>query len=331
MSATHRTAPWTLSGWKEQAEAWILAALEKRGLTVSGPIEQPHVRYWSTVLRVPTTNETLYFKATASMLLHEAGVTQLVTEIGGDAVPELLAVDTEKGWMLMRDAGQQMRNMVKEDGDIRHWQKALLVYGELQCRLCSHTEELLNRGVPDRRLQHLPALYEELLADTPVLCIGEKDGLTTEEYDRLRALIPDIPRLCDELESLAAVPETLDHNDLHDNNIFVKEGRYQIADWGDCCVTHPFFSMVVVLRSAAHTLGLPDNAPELDTLYAAYLEPWSAYGTPEQLDAACRAALKLGTLGRVLNWYNVIRNLDEADRAEYAEAVPGWLQEFLKA
>jgi hypothetical protein len=49
---------WTDSHFLEQAHAWIRAHAD-----VTGPIEQTHREMWSTVLRVPTTQGTLWFKA----------------------------------------------------------------------------------------------------------------------------------------------------------------------------------------------------------------------------------------------------------------------------
>ena len=67
--------PWSEPDWFVQADGWIRAELVRQGIGVNGPIEQPHVRPWSTVLRVPTTKGALYFKATAPMLSHEPVLT----------------------------------------------------------------------------------------------------------------------------------------------------------------------------------------------------------------------------------------------------------------
>ena len=75
MSDRH-TLPWSQPGWREQADAWIHSQLEQHGMSIAGMIEQPHVRPWSTVLRVPVEAGVLYFKATAPMLMHEPGLTQ---------------------------------------------------------------------------------------------------------------------------------------------------------------------------------------------------------------------------------------------------------------
>ena len=53
--------PWAQPGWFEQAHLWIHAELDAQRIQVSGPIEQPHAYPWSTVLRMPTTQGTIYF------------------------------------------------------------------------------------------------------------------------------------------------------------------------------------------------------------------------------------------------------------------------------
>jgi len=59
------TLPWLQPGWRETATSWIDAQLLAQRVSLAGPIEQPHVRPWSTVLHVPTGAGLLYFKAVA--------------------------------------------------------------------------------------------------------------------------------------------------------------------------------------------------------------------------------------------------------------------------
>src|SRR5262245_11346402 len=85
--------PWTQPGWIEQAGTWVRTELGRQGLVESGPIQQPHVRPWSTVLRVPTSTGILYFKATAPMLAHEPVLTQTLASWRPDCMPQVLATD----------------------------------------------------------------------------------------------------------------------------------------------------------------------------------------------------------------------------------------------
>ncbi|MBI5564518.1 MAG: hypothetical protein HY870_06465 [Chloroflexi bacterium] len=56
---------WEDPDWLQQASEWIHVETDRQGLQLLGPIEQPHVYPWSTVLRMPTTDGRLFFKATA--------------------------------------------------------------------------------------------------------------------------------------------------------------------------------------------------------------------------------------------------------------------------
>src|SRR5262245_36254902 len=113
--------PWTRPGWFEQASAWIGAELGRQGLVASGSIEQPHVRPWSTVLRVPTSAGVLYFKATAPMLAHEPALTQALARWRPDCMPEVVAADLNLGWMLLRDSGESLRSHIQAEQDIGRW------------------------------------------------------------------------------------------------------------------------------------------------------------------------------------------------------------------
>ncbi len=53
---------WLDPDWRAEAIAWIEEAI---GGSPAGAVEQPHVFPWSTVLRVPTREGDLWFKASA--------------------------------------------------------------------------------------------------------------------------------------------------------------------------------------------------------------------------------------------------------------------------
>jgi hypothetical protein len=125
MSSQSDKLPWTQPGWREEAEAWIGAELEQRRIRVAGTIEQPHLRPWSTVLRVPTSAGDHFFKATSPLLAHEPALTQWLAEQRPDCIAPVLAVDRERGWMLMPDGGTTLRSVIQADRDIRHWERAL--------------------------------------------------------------------------------------------------------------------------------------------------------------------------------------------------------------
>jgi hypothetical protein len=85
-----------------------------------------------------------------------------------------------------------------------------------------------------------------------------------------------------------------------DSQVFVRVGRYLVFDWGDSCVSHPFLSLTVALRSVAWRLGLEPGGPELRRLRDVYLEPFGR--GPEIGDAAYR----VGTIARAIGWHRMV-------------------------
>jgi hypothetical protein len=182
----------------------------------------------------------------------------------------------------------------------------------------------------DRRLSTLPAQYEKLLEDRKAMLIGETEGLSPRQYRALVDLIPIFSEICDRLNSFG-LPVTVQHDDFHGNNIFVTDNEFKFFDWGETCVAHPFFTMTVTLRSIAYHMQIMEDAPEILGLRDLYLMTWTeATGLPD-LAEALHLAIQVGMVNRSLTWYQVISKLPEPYRSQEAEAVPGWLQEFLEA
>ena len=148
------------------ARTWIDAQLAALDLHLAGPIETIQDRPWSTVMRVPTEHGDLFFKASGPSLRHEAAVASFLARRSPDVVPAPLAVDLERGWMLMADAGNRLRELVEAEHDVSRWLDVLPAYARLQVDLAGAATELLALGVPDMRLAVLPERFETLLRST---------------------------------------------------------------------------------------------------------------------------------------------------------------------
>ena len=315
---------WAQPDWLVQARAWI-----EQHARIAGELEQVHLRPWSTVLRVPTADGDLFFKAASISGRFEPALTVLLAERVPARTAEPIAVDLDRGWMLTRDAGMRLRELVQSAADLHHWASLLPAYADLQIELASEVEELLGLGVPDRRLSRVPGLLSTLLGDTEALMLDLPDGLTSEELARMRAETPAIEAICAQLAGLA-IPETIQHDDFHDGNVFVRDGRHVFFDWGDSCVSHPFHTLVVTLRAVAMRFDLEPGGSELLGLRDAYLEPFGSFEQPEALREAFGLAYRIGTIGRALAWYDYVRESDPRFRSEVTDAVPYGLQRFLE-
>ena len=83
---------WRDAAWLAGVHAWIDGALTQAGLSRTGEAEQVHVVPWSTVIKVPTSEGPVWFKANAETLRHEAALVERIAARRPDAVPPLLAV-----------------------------------------------------------------------------------------------------------------------------------------------------------------------------------------------------------------------------------------------
>jgi Phosphotransferase enzyme family len=274
---------WTEPGWLAEAAAWI-----RERADVAGELDQFHVRWWSTVIRVPARCEDLYFKAVVDGFRFEPPLTARLFELMPDRVTALVDLDADRGWMLMRDAGHRLREVVLGPADLQHWERALPRYAELQLATTPIAEELLSLGVPDARLSKLPDQLRAVLAQ-PVR------GLTPEEHESALGALHEFEEMCRELATYG-IRETIQHDDLHDGQVFLRDGRYLFFDWGDSCISHPFHSLTVALRATAAKLDLTPGGRELQRLRDAYLEPFG------DLREAAGLAYRTGTVARALAW-----------------------------
>jgi hypothetical protein len=322
--------PWTQPGWHDAVTAWIGEQAGRHGLSVTGPVGQPRIRAWSTVLPVPTNTGTLFFKATAPLTRHEVPLVAALARWCPQYVPRLLAVDEQRGWLLMADAGTSLRASIQSDGDWLCWRGVLQTYADLQIEVAPHAQDLLAFGVPDCRPLALTAAFERLLANEDALRIGRPDGLTREQYARLTRLTPLLAERCERLDRYG-IPVAMDHSDFHDGNVFMDGDRPVFIDWGDACVGHPFCSLLVTFRSIAHALGIDERAPELAELEEVYLRPWQRFASPDALREAVARARWPAMLIRALSWQRALAPLSGPERDEYGDAVPAWLGDFLAA
>jgi Phosphotransferase enzyme family len=328
MTSDINLAVWQQPAWHEAVREWIHTQLAHHKITVSAAIEQIHLRPWSTVLRVPTSQGNVFFKASMAMLAPEAALTQYLANLKVDFLPQLLAVDVARGWMLLRDGGERLREALQANPDLKRWEELLPTYAKLQIELSKHLKQIEKLNVPNWRLARLPQLYQSLLAETSRFRIDMENGITAQQYQQLTDLLDVINAKCEQLARYH-IPEAVHHGDFHDGNIFFNAGQYVFFDWGDCSISHPFFSLRSAYVSAEIRFNLEENAPPLKRLRDAYLASWREFETEARLHEAFGLAQELWAISSMLNWHRTISNLDAALQPEYAHILPGLAQELL--
>jgi hypothetical protein len=294
--------PWEDPHWLDEITAWTASTAD-----LTGPVVELHRRDWSAMVQAPTADGLLYVKATAPSSAHEVPLTEALARWHPALTVELVAVEPRRGWLIMRDAGEALRTRLSRDPDLDVVETLYREYAELQVAAAEHLDVLLEMGVPDRRAEAFRRLAGGLAVD---------HGLV----DRLLADAARVP-----------LPDTVVHEEIHDGNVVVRDGACVVIDWADSCVGHPFFGVVVGLRSLSDRLGLDPGAAPLERLVQAYLEPWSALAPVTDLRAVFPSAYRLGMLNRAMSWGTGLADLGEPGHLEHLAYVDAWLEEFAAA
>jgi len=315
---------WLDPAWRAAVMAWVEVRLQQHGIRITGSVEQPHIRPWSTALSIPTTDGLTWFKAGGPGNSYEAALLEAVVRWRTPWILEPLALDAERGWMLFPDGGTRLRETLAGGAGIDAWQRVLAEWASLQRGLAPRASALLALGVPDRRPGVLAGHLETLIDDPAA-------QLETADRARLRTILPTYARWCAELDALG-IDASLQHDDLHDGNVFVGPDGDRIFDWGDSGVAHPFGTLLVTFRSIA-SRGLGDARAErraLVRLRDAYLEPWTDRYPRATLAEGVPLAMRVAIVGRALSWRDALAGIPPEEHGPWAGNVGGWLLDLFE-
>jgi hypothetical protein len=310
-----KRAPWARPGWLGEASEWIESSLHGLRRPPTGRVEQVSAWPLSAVLRVPTGDGLVYFKATAALPLFvdEGRVMQGLARLFPRQVPNPLAVDGRRHWMLLDEFGPE----VGWSAPPAERELVLGLFSLLQVSSAQHVDALLALGCIARRPAWLAHEIHELLKDDVALA-----GLDAAEIARLRALEPTMAALCSRLAE-GPIPEALVHGDLHLANVARDGDGYVFFDWSDACVTHPFLDLVDVHREEDPAVrhGLRD----------AYLVPWSDFAVREQLLDVWELARPLSFLNQAVSYRHITKSIEPSSADDLDWALPHWLRLVLDA
>ena len=256
-----------------------------------GALEVVKERPWSFVVKVPTGDGVFWFKENRGATRYEASLLRALAQWAPGRVLQPVAIDAEQGWSLLPDGGQTLR--AKGGGD---WDQMLAAHAQLQRDLSVHSGQMLSLRVPDQRPE------------------------TMRAWAKARNALPPPP-----FES--SVPLTLQHDDLHDANVFT-DGR--VFDWGDASVSHPFGVLLVSLNVFAMQHDLKPGDPALTRARDAYLEPWTDLASARHLRHEVSEAVELAKVGRAMSWERALTQATPAEVAQWDDPVAGWLAELGK-
>lgn len=296
----------------QQAENWVTEQV--------GPVGERTVikdTDVSTVIQFSTTKGDAYFLKKASSF--EGRLSDHLSSHHTGKTASVVAVHEVEPWFLMKEIGG---DTLRGQKDKALWQQALREYARLQVSETDHVETLIAMGVPDRRM---PILKEEIRTHLADMCAT---GLTEEETGQVLSLESELLDMCDVLDTL--VPASIEHGDLHTNNIVTVDHEPVFFDWGDASVSHPFFSTRIYWHALDDLLESKDEwLGMVDEFRPYYLAPWTQFASIEELENGLRLADELACVQRAITWHAYITPLRENKEESYNRPAQ-WLRLWLE-
>lgn len=295
--------PWDTTTWLPDVREWVSEALGEQPES----FDLMHKYSWSSMVRVRSSRGVSYFKATSPAMRFEAALTDALSRWRPDVTVDLLAHDSAQGWLLMADSGTTLRQLNARHRNQEVMRNVFRTYAQLQIDTVSQAEKYLELGLPERSV-------------SSVVAGGKRLGVAPE---LLESLALDVQRV--------ELPVTLVHEELHDANVLIRDGIPVFIDWSDSSIGHPFFGVVVALRSVSDKWELEPGDDFLEELVDAYLEPWTYFAPHSELRGILSSAYRLGMLNRALSWEAGTVDLSEEAARDDREYVAAWLEEFQAA
>ena len=291
-------ATWSTPEWRREATDWLDQSLAATGLERIGPVAQPHVEPWSTVLSAETDMGRIWLKAMVPGTAFEIALYDLLVQVEPDHVLHPIASDEERGWLLLPDGGPSLAERLTGDELVSAMVGALPQYAFVQRTMTPTTDTIIELGLSDLRPGVLQARFRDALA--------RLDG---EPYaDRLRSLEGDFGQWCD-VVSRSPLRPTLDHNDLHPWNILGGNptlpggtGSVVFYDWGDSVVAHPLGSAHIPISRVRRMVGLDAGHPDVLRMRDAYLEVFTDLVTGPDLIELFEVSCRLARATRAVVW-----------------------------
>jgi hypothetical protein len=317
-----RTATWAREEFAAGLRAWV----EEQVGGVRA-LQQVKLRVWASVWAVETADRRYFAKQNCHLQAFEAALVAALAELAPDRVVPVAAVDVERGLLLTPDQGQVMSATVAED-DLDAWGRVVVAGARLQRDLAGHRERLEGLGLTTLRPEDAPAYVEQRLDQLAALPADDPRAMPAEQRRALCAHLPTVRGWAEQVAGLG-LPMTLNHNDLHENNVFHEAGALRFFDFADSLLTEPLGALLIPLNILSGRLEAGPEDPRLWRVADAALEVWSDQVPMPALRATLPAALQLARLGRAESWVRCCVSMDDTELAEWGSAVPEWLATLL--
>ncbi|MHB1948215.1 MAG: aminoglycoside phosphotransferase family protein [Gammaproteobacteria bacterium] len=292
---------------------WANKKLDEMGYTILNP--SPKLiqnTQWSEVTRFETDKGFIFLKLTPPNLSIEIKIIDILQKKFHASVPTLIAKNLEEHCFLMQDAGIQLNKYFKDNFQPEILIQTVRDYSTFQISTIDSIDFFLQEGLPDWRIEKLPALYHDLIAHENLLI---SDGLSKDELIILKKLEPKLISICEKLSGYK-IKDTFGHADFHDKNIVINPNTLEttMIDLGEVVITHPFFSFLQCLHMAKENFSISDS--QYRELTIACFEPWLYLETEEHLFEILTLIHQCWSIHAVMGEFRLINSVSSKNAEE---------------
>lgn len=298
--------------WRVEVLDWLARRLGEVDVAITGPVEQPRIRPWSTQLVVPTDAGRMWFKANCPGLAHEPAVHGALAGLVPAEVDAPVAVDAQRGWMLTADRGATLGD--SREPTLEDWQAVVGLAATVQREVAESRGTLLGVGLPDCAPATVPARYLAMVDALAALPSGHPSHLGSDEAGGLRDGVGVVESAVATL-SAGPLPATLQHGDLHPRNVFAVGGGLRIFDFGDAQWAHALEVLAVPYGFTTRYTSYP-----WDEVLDAYAAQWADLVGREELAALMRPAMVTQAVNRAALWLSAIEGAQEHELDEWGDS-----------
>jgi hypothetical protein len=296
---------WMRRGWFDRASTWMRTAATDAGRPLSGDPRPFFLRGISALLRAPTDGPDLFLKAVFPPFHAEPVLTRLLAERFPAAVPGVVAIEPEEGWLIVEDIGSAWVGDVAEanrPAALARGAKALVTMQRAFAPEAGAIRTLLDAGAPHRPLNDLVASVAAAIGPAG-FGVGD-GGILPERAERvLEALVTAVARV-----EAVGFPESVVHGDFHSGNAALVDDRIVIIDWSDAAIANPAIDLVTWIAWSG------DRPIEIDAATDAWIDAWSEAVDRDALRAVIDDVLIVGAAYQIVSYDGIRRNLEPATR-----------------
>jgi hypothetical protein len=268
-------------GWIGELFEWTQTQIDQFGYQLTGVFREFSADTTSCLIRLETTGPAVWFKAPGGERQRELSITSTLATLFPANLPPVIAIRPEwNGWLAFDVPGSSL----DEVAEIATWEHVAKTLAEFQIASTTKCRDLVAVGCRDLSLPTITRLIDPFLARLAV-CMERQEAETPARLGRAEFLVlaNALRDSCRGLQKIS-LPDALSHIDLNWGNVICSDQGCVFLDWAEAAVGLPLttfeFLRELAKRSRVRGYGA------LVRINAAYLRPWRALASPDELAEA---------------------------------------------